>query len=1273
MDHHKGGAVFRYLVSKTERDPQDVVECSYSRKELQELTLVRDEYNGCYRTFRSPGSFWKYSRAVPAEQRCFHEVILGWRPQRLKFDIDAPANKLDAITWGALRGLGIAPVVVADPGVSDLLDELLGEDPSPPSLAAPVLQPSTEEERARKMEAIIDCLIETLLDELHGAYYAIDDITATRQDIILADSSGYDPKTQGTKYSYHLIYATSAVANNEEAKDFTARFLQRLPVKIRSLVDPGVNKSVQNFRAAESTKPGAGRPKKVCTRFQTADVLPEETMIVAPNEMRVLTQLCTDAQGGLDLSRRAARSDLEDEDVEAVLAALTEPIVDGHKYRGSRENLLMFDRVKPTHCFLCGETHHRDNTLMLKVQPEPGPWPDLKAKVPHQIIELCRHNPKVSRHVGAASLALRDPDLLSENFGGLSEEKRAADPPAGSNAKRGKPGVVADAAATTPLENSVAGRIEMIRTGQLDPHKTTVTLFESVPAGRKTVYSEGKMRGYEDVPTLAVRAQMKLGKTRALREYLNRVFGGAGALRAPVIRFVTFRQTFSNSLKESFPEFTLYSEVTGGLDHIRHPALIVQVESLHRLVMPSDPEPIDLLVLDEVESILAQFNSGLHRHFNASWAMFQWMLGSAARVVCMDANLSDRTYRTLERMRSGHPVHFHWNQYPRAGEDRYYVTVNQPTWIGALHQKLREGAKIVLPTNSLAEAKTFREVLESEFPNKKIRLYSSETPPSVKARHFADVHTHWTGLDVLIYTPTVSAGVSFEAKHFDVLFGYFCDMSCDVETCRQMLGRVRNIATKEHYLCLVGTGNNLPTDIGTIRSLVHDRRSNLFRQIRDAGAGTTLALHFEYGPRGEVRHYETPYFHLWLENFRIENLSRNRFISRFIDQIADTGASLAVLRPPDGASGELIQLRLQHKEAKKEVKTAAFRAIAEAPNITPEEAVGVRNDLTQQRDVASLMLAAYEKYMLFDTYQWHGRPADEIWIQNYHPLGVRRIYKNLLRITEKETLLASLSAIQAVESEHYRYVMEAQDSARENRDLHHKYVFVQHLHAIWLLRICGFRCITDTARIRVERAMVQLRASKTQLIEKLDAVGLEFGIQRPRTRSIACEDDDDRYLTIILGLVNRVLRAMYGIEVRRATKREGRKNLHLNKTQTGRLFIFSLEPDPEDKRPHIPSKLVAVGDPRTDRVGYFLEQVYYDDVLTAADELEEAQQQQDIVPRRPRAIPGQAEDSGMADFLAAEYYGGRSSCDERVPQRQRQEDDAKAVAAFLDLTWAAIQ
>lgn len=1211
-------AVFRYLVRQGrgntigERLADEIVETKYKLGDLKARPVIRDELNNRYLVFESRPEFLEWYAEVPEAERCFHEVIFGQLPQRLKFDIDAPAHKLDAIPEATLAaalhhaGLALregpqAPhAEIRAEELEEYIDDLLGVASDPleevlRSMDVPVAPPparSPEDGRRAKAHAAVGLLLEAILDELYLGYYGVEDLYPTRKDLVVTDSTGATP--DGVKYSYHVIILPYAVADNEEAREFTARVLERLPEPVRGLLDPDVNKRTQNFRLANSAKPGTKRYKKateeIASAFETAEHVPLENLfITAAIGSRVLARVYTETGAGR--GRRTGRAALEPQGgiVQAILELATrEGAIAGHTLREVRGTLLCFDREVPTECRICGEVHHRDHTLMLALEPveggHEGAWPGTGA-VACRVVEHCRHAAGRGRTLG--ELTLRAEELRGVERGGVGTR-----PGARSRRK--------EESQPFGLQELVADRVSTVREGRVNPHDASASEFEKLPDAQKTVYTEPSMREYELVPTLAVRAQMKMGKTKTLRQYLDAYFPADG-LESKIVRFVTFRQTFSRSLAEAFPDFVLYSDVQGDLDQARHPRLIVQPESLHRMRMSARPDTVDLLILDEVESVLEQFNSGLHRHFTASFAVFQWMLRTARHVVCMDANLSDRAYRTLLRMRPAHPPHFHWNRFARASDDEYRFTADKGAWLERLYASVRAGKHVVLPTNSLSEGRAFEEALRREFPTKKIMLYSSETAPSEKARHFGDVHKYWSDLDVLIYTPTCSAGVSYELDHFDTLFGYFCDASCSVEICRQMLARVRNLRTREHNICLKALGAALPTTIDEIRKLIYNKRAGLYRRVEDA------ALHYEYTADGAVEYYESDYFFLWLETVRLSNLSRNNFARRFIDQVADTGARVTTLECSEPSAG--AALLSSHREVQLDLREARCEAVASSPDLSPEEASHVREAFQAQQDVDPTQKLAYEKYQLRETYGWHGRPLDATFVAGYNSADARRVYRNLVDVTEGETLLDSLRLMRQREADHFDYVLETRSQALGHASECHDllrdkttYIFQAHFLAIWLLRICGFACLTDKARVHESAVEARVRRAIPALKRAVDQLVFEFGVPRPDLNRWAREEHQGRFLANALRTINAVLRTMYGLQVQRVSKRAGGCAYFLSQNVVGKLFVFALDPEPDGvqggPRPHIPSCLRPV-DNRHGRVNLFLEAAYYESVAPA--------------------------------------------------------------------------
>jgi hypothetical protein len=1131
-------------------------------------------------------------------------------PQRLKFDIDIPAHMLDAVdispnalepggaweaperlepggaweaperlepggawevperlepggAWEAPERLepeGGADILLENMDLDTALEILLGigsaaaAENGGPGDAAEAVHMTRQE----KLDTFMRELLDIIRNEIQNVYFGIEDVYTTLDDIVVMESSGLVPG--GYKFSYHIVVTPYAVANNEEAKGLTARVLAQLPAQVRRFVDTQVNKSVQCFRLTGSTKPNSGRTKVVTTRFGTANLPREATVVRAQAGARILPRQFTEETADGQLQLRGAEPvapEIGDEDLRRVLETIAQTGASAnHEFLRAQRGLLLFRRTAPGFCALCGRTHDNDNTFMVVIVPAaPAPAaPDPAARVPHRLLEYCRRKAGATRELALVDLPPQIP-YNREGFG--TPEARQ-----------------------TLAGHKLATRIAEIQARTVDVHLANATRLEELP--QRNVYSEPRMRAYEPVPTLAVKAQMKLGKTKALREYLDLEYPvRPGALRPPVIRMVTFRQTFSKNMQqESFQDFALYSQHAGDFDHVRYPRLIIQVESLHRLRLGVPPvEPIDLLILDEVESILAQFNSGLLRRFNEAFATFRWMIETAGRVICMDANVGDRTLHVLEEMRPKHPITFHWNRYQRAAGDQYFFTSNQAIWLDHIYERLNQGQRIVIPTNSLKEARACEASIRRRYPDRAVRLYSSETPPSIKERHFADVHTHWSGLDVLIYTPTVSAGVSYEREHFDVLFGYFTDMSCNVETCRQMLARVRQIRTGEHFLCLSGRFTNLPTDIADIRRMVFDQRSNLYREIGDVGG--QLALRYEYAPNGQVHYYGSPYFRLWLETVRIDNLSKNSFVQRFLDQVADTGAAVSLLEALPEALGRLAEIKADHAGLKTELAGVECAAIAAAPELEPGEAEMLAARVSHQEDISEVERLSLVKYRLRDTYRWQGRPLDATFVANYQSPATVQVYRNLLQITAGPTVLDSLSQIQTQEAGNNRLLMAQAEGGRhpgfENRDLRHRYVFTAHFLAIWLLRLCGFSCLTDRTTLREETVYHNMLAGEQELVAKLRSICYEFSIPRPNPKAFTDEREVRRYVSQVLRIVNAVLRKMYGLKVTRA-RTTGL--CCLEHTAIGRLFALSPEPPPgegvEGQKPHIPSQLARL-------------------------------------------------------------------------------------------------
>ncbi len=81
-----------------------------------------------------------------------------------------------------------------------------------------------------------------------------------------------------------------------------------------------------------------------------------------------------------------------------------------------------------------------------------------------------------------------------------------------------------------------------------------------------------------------------------------------------------------------------------------------------------------------------------------------------------------------------------------------------------------DNKRLVVPMASNSKAKDLYSKLKQDFPNKNILLIHKETSDGDKLQKLLKVNEIWVNYDIVIYTPTVCMGVSFEPEHFDNIF-----------------------------------------------------------------------------------------------------------------------------------------------------------------------------------------------------------------------------------------------------------------------------------------------------------------------------------------------------------------------------------------------------------------------------------------------------------------------------------------------------------------------
>lgn len=278
----------------------------------------------------------------------------------------------------------------------------------------------------------------------------------------------------------------------------------------------------------------------------------------------------------------------------------------------------------------------------------------------------------------------------------------------------------------------------------------------------------------------------------------------------------TFAKSVCNRLNiETSKTFALYSNLKKKDYNIKHPNVVIQVESLHRIELDNRKT---LLLCDEIESILFQLTvSKTHKnnHVN-NLNMFEELFRQSQKIICLDAFISNRTLTTLKTMN----IDFSYYNYTRPLENRTCIRMPDiDVFTKKIIYDLGIGKKILFfSTSNNKLVNDFIPLIKSKYPNKKIIEYHSK----FSSVDLTKVNDNWKDADIVACTSTITVGCNFDLEHiFDKIFVFANASSRNlVRDVFQATYRIRHISDKQMIYCLDKKhfGINLSTDKNEIET-----------------------------------------------------------------------------------------------------------------------------------------------------------------------------------------------------------------------------------------------------------------------------------------------------------------------------------------------------------------------------------------------------------------------------------------------------------------------
>ena len=102
----------------------------------------------------------------------------------------------------------------------------------------------------------------------------------------------------------------------------------------------------------------------------------------------------------------------------------------------------------------------------------------------------------------------------------------------------------------------------------------------------------------------------------------------------------------------------------------------------------------------------------------------------------MDANLGERTFNVFNKLYPITDMYLHYNTFSTMAQDEYIFILNMNKFLEKLSDNIKMNKRIIIPINSLKKAKLIYKYIKTNFKEKKVCLYSSDSDDLIKKKRF---------------------------------------------------------------------------------------------------------------------------------------------------------------------------------------------------------------------------------------------------------------------------------------------------------------------------------------------------------------------------------------------------------------------------------------------------------------------------------------------------------------------------------------------------------
>ena len=283
------------------------------------------------------------------------------------------------------------------------------------------------------------------------------------------------------------------------------------------------------------------------------------------------------------------------------------------------------------------------------------------------------------------------------------------------------------------------------------------------------------------------------------------------AYKGETILYISYRCALAKDIKKNYGGVS-YKKINPSRDECPD-FLICQINSLYKFANWLDN--FEYVFIDECEEIFSMLEFAISDNGdkNTSSIVKQSILTIMLKqiflqkkVICASANITHKTFFALNNFGAKITKKINNTFLDKRGYSAFYYEC-PIEFSEKVYNFIFNNKKIIYASNSKKRIKELYIILSKKFPEKKIlAIYNRDKEPielqKKQEEILKDVDKNFILYDIVLYSPTIEAGVSFTKEYFDYIIGDFINSSNTYQSAYQMLFRCRYPKNKELHICI---------------------------------------------------------------------------------------------------------------------------------------------------------------------------------------------------------------------------------------------------------------------------------------------------------------------------------------------------------------------------------------------------------------------------------------------------------------------------------------